>query len=105
MKLLAVLLTACIVFVSFFPATVSPPVKKGEDPCCFMQAMEMKHEKNACSESGCRQMFSCHLCMLIAIAPETLRPSFAEPPSKPAGHYEAGYSPVEGPRAWKPPRT
>jgi len=111
MKLLAVLLSAYILFLGAAGA-MKPVDRPGKQPCCHkmagMTALQMKkrqQHKKDCDQQTCPLMFSCSLCGFILAEPlklESAMPTFIE---KPISLYRIGDLSAYHPSDWKPPKT
>src|ERR1017187_6390497 len=98
MKILAVLLSVCILFLST-TGMVRPADPSGKKMCCHkmagisvaqMKKMQQQHNKG-CEKQSCRMMFSCTLCGFIVIPQLHFQPSFTTYSEKPVSLYKIGY--------------
>ncbi|MCJ8210713.1 hypothetical protein MUY27_13430 [Mucilaginibacter sp. RS28] len=113
MKLLSVILIACMFFLTAFSGlerAEAMPVKKLHQ-CCKKMAGKVAchHQDNkadsGCDKPACTMMFSCSLCGFIVTEPVriTITPAYALP--KPVSLYKMGDLSAYHASNWKPPRT
>ena len=111
MKLLAVLLSAYILFLGAAGA-MKPVGQPAKQVCCrkmarmtAVQIKKMQQHKKDCERQACPLMFSCTLCGFILAEPlklESALPTYIE---KPISLYTIGDLSAYHPSDWKPPKT
>lgn len=90
-----------------------PPMGTADagNSCCFQEAAESgscHQEPSGATEdtaTDCQRMFSCHICVLLAVVPLLSEPSFAKLPVWQAVFYEPGHPSGYPATDWKPPRV
>lgn len=112
MRILSVVLLACIVLLSSFgdmakpaaPAVVMDCCKK-ENTSCHKAPSQKKKNNDGCKEPGCTMMFSCQLCGFIVQDTIMLKAVQAYSLPKPVTPYII--SAITGYKAdnWKPPKN
>ena len=111
MRLIAVLLTGCILFLSCFPGAAQKATATVKHDCCKNMKMACGHSSkekkpaDGCGQPGCAMMFSCSICGFFR--QEVLifqSPVYAAPLQKPVARYITDGLVDYHPDNWKPPR-
>ena len=112
MRFLAVLLSACVLFLSSSFLEISKPVQPvAKHMCCLrmggkmMCAKKMKGQENGCSKQGCTMVFTCGLIGFTVVEPLNIKlnaPRFVE---KPISLYKIGDISAYHGTNWKPPKA
>lgn len=111
MKFLAVLLSACILFLSFsgMITPVQPPAKKiccdqmtGKSACHQHKKQDPKKD---CEDQGCTMMFSCSVCGFLIVEPLRIQANFSTYLPKPVSLYKIGDLTAYHSPDWKPPKA
>jgi len=112
MKLLAVLLSAYILFLCAAGA-MKPVEQPGKRACCHKMAgmtalqlkkMKQQHKKD-CEQQTCPLMFSCPFCGFVLAEPLKLESTIPTYLSKPISLYTIGDLSAYHPSDWKPPKS
>ncbi|MEO8885522.1 MAG: hypothetical protein ABI367_05625 [Mucilaginibacter sp.] len=111
MRVLAIILLVCIVFLSAFGGVIKPAQTKmaacckKEKTACKHAPAEKKKTDNACNEQGCAMMFLCAQCGCIVKEAVALAPIHAQLLPKPVALQIIGNIAAYHANNWKPPQT
>jgi hypothetical protein len=112
MRLLAVILSVCVLFLSSSFLEISQhaqPVAK--QMCCphmggkMMCAKKMKGQENGCSKQGCTMIFTCGLIGFTIVEPLNIKLNAPRFVAKPVSLYKIGNISAYHGTNWKPPKA
>jgi hypothetical protein len=113
MKFTALLLIACIVFLSSFAGNVKPaPIAKKADCCAKTQknahcpnGAEKKHQKENCDKNGCNMLLTCSICGFLMVESVEVKPVLSTFVANADTIYMFGNSANHLASDWKPPKA
>ncbi|MDO3642278.1 MAG: hypothetical protein ACTHMI_10505 [Mucilaginibacter sp.] len=111
MKLLALTLVTCVLFLSSFGGVISLHDNNASKHCEKTACEEMcKHSKkqtpvNACDGTSCALMFSCSICGFLPVTPAAALKAVFYPVDKPVTPYKMGALSEYHASGWQPPEV
>jgi hypothetical protein len=113
MKFTALMLIACIVFLSSFAGNVKPALMAKKTNCCAKtkknahcpKETEKKHQEDNCEKYGCNMLLTCSICGFLMVEPVEVKPVLSKLSKSSATIYKLGNSANYIASDWKPPKA